>query len=109
MISDSELVALFSALGHAVRLSLWRLLLPYGSNGLPAGNIANQMSLVPSSLSFHLRQMTEAGVLVQRRCSRNMVYAVNFDVLDKIAALQALCLAHSDTESHEGHDITSQR
>jgi ArsR family transcriptional regulator, arsenate/arsenite/antimonite-responsive transcriptional repressor len=88
MISDPELVEVLSALGHAVRLSLWRLLLPHGSNGLPAGDIADQMSLVPSSLSFHLRQMTEAGVLVQRRRSRNVVYAVNFGVLD--TALQAL-------------------
>src|SRR4051812_15294843 len=48
--SESQLVAVLSALGHAVRLSLWRMLLPYGSDGLSAGTIAERMAIIPSSL-----------------------------------------------------------
>src|SRR5690348_7136598 len=72
--SEAQLIAILAALGHAVRLSLWRMLLPYGSDGLSAGTIAERMAFIPSSLSFHLRQMTQAGVLRQRRSSRNIVY-----------------------------------
>jgi len=62
---DDQAVAVFAALGHNVRLRLWRLLLPYGAAGLPAGTIAAHMSIDPSRLSFHLRQMTQAGTLTQ--------------------------------------------
>src|SRR5690349_8748737 len=53
--NDSELVVVLAALGHTVRLSLWRILLPHGAKGLPAGAIADRMAIIPSSLSFHLR------------------------------------------------------
>jgi ArsR family transcriptional regulator len=84
--SDTQLVAVLAALGHGIRLNLWRMLLPFGARGLPAGTIAVQMSIVPSSLSFHLRQMTQAGVLMQRRSSRQIIYAVNQDIIDGLVA-----------------------
>jgi predicted transcriptional regulator len=85
--SDNELVAVLAALGHTVRLSVWRMLLPHGANGLPAGAIAEQMAIIPSSLLFHLRQMTQAGILVQRRSSRHMIYAINPDIMESIPTL----------------------
>ena len=90
--TDPQLAATLAALGHVLRLNLWRLLVPYGSQGLAAGEIAARMSVLPSSLSFHLRQMTHAGVLVQRRASRQVIYAVNLDNVGHIARLLALSL-----------------
>lgn len=72
-----------------MRLKLWRLLLPHGAVGLPAGAIAIRLAIVPSSLSFHLRQMTQAGVLVQRRSSRHIIYSVNFEILPRLQTLFA--------------------
>ncbi len=74
-------VAALAALAHQVRLNVWRLLLPHGSLGLSAGTIAAQLAVAPSSLSFHLLQMTNGHVLVQRRFSRQVIYAINEDVV----------------------------
>jgi ArsR family transcriptional regulator, arsenate/arsenite/antimonite-responsive transcriptional repressor len=100
-----ELVDVLVALGHSVRLSLWRMLLPYGSDGLPAGAIAERMALVPTTLSFHLHRMTQAGVLVQRRSSRNMIYAVNPDAMDGLAALLTPLIAPESALSSQLSDI----
>ena len=83
---DTELnfAIVLAALGHRLRLEVWRMLVPYGLCGLPAGSIAARLAVPPSSLSFHLQQMTQAGILCQRRSSRQIVYAVNRDVLDRL-------------------------
>lgn len=74
-------VAALSALGHMVRLEVWRTLAPHGPIGLSAGVIAERLDVAPSSLSFHLQQMTQGRVLVQRRSSRQVIYAVNHEVM----------------------------
>jgi DNA-binding transcriptional ArsR family regulator len=102
---ESQLIAVLAALGHAVRLSLWRMLLPYGSDGLSAGTIAERMAIIHSSLSFHLRQMTQAGVLRQRRSSRNIVYAVNVDVMDELMTQLALTATSGGRLSQKAGDI----
>lgn len=89
MVDDTQIALALAALGHAMRLKLWRLLLPHGAVGLPAGAIAIRLAIVPSSLSFHLRQMTQAGVLVQRRSSRHIIYSVNFEILPRLQTLFA--------------------
>jgi ArsR family transcriptional regulator len=73
--------AAIAALAHHVRLDVWRLLLPHGSLGLSAGTIAARLAIPPSSLSFHLLQMTQGRVLIQRRFSRQVIYAINEDVV----------------------------
>jgi DNA-binding transcriptional ArsR family regulator len=74
-------LAALAALAHHVRLDVWRLLLPHGSLGLSAGTIATRLAVAPSSLSFHLLQMTNGRVLVQRRFSRQVIYAINEEVV----------------------------
>ena len=83
---DRYAVVVLAELAHAVRLRLWCTLLPHGQLGLSAGSIAAMLDIAPSSLSFHLHQMTYAGVLVQRRSNRRIIYAVNTDVVDALRA-----------------------
>jgi DNA-binding transcriptional ArsR family regulator len=70
-------VALMALLGHRLRMEIWRTLLPYKSAGLSAGAIAVQTDMAPSSLSFHLQQMTKAGLLALRHDGRFIIYCVN--------------------------------
>jgi DNA-binding transcriptional ArsR family regulator len=70
-------VALMALLGHRLRMEIWRTLLPYKSAGLTAGAIAMRTDMVPSSLSFHLQQMTKAGLLALRHDGRFTIYWVN--------------------------------
>ena len=91
-----RVVSVLAALGHRLRLQLWRMLVPHGPRGLSAGSIATQLAVAPSSLSFHLQQMTQAGILMQRRSSRRIIYAVNSEVVDDLCdflASHSLCPA----------------
>ena len=53
-----DAVAALVALGHELRLRVWHTLNQFGPVGLPAGQISTRLSIPPSSLSFHLHQMT---------------------------------------------------
>lgn len=69
-------VAALSALAHEHRLAVYRLLVEAGPDGLPAGTIAERLGTPPSSLTFHLQQMRNAGLVTQRRVSRQIIYAM---------------------------------
>src|SRR5258708_8394679 len=75
MQQEGAIVAL-GALAQATRLQLYRLLLPQGARGMSAGNIAERLGVAPSSLSFHLTNLVEAGLITQKRAGRQLIYAV---------------------------------
>jgi DNA-binding transcriptional ArsR family regulator len=83
---EAQALAALGALGQVTRLQLYRLLAASGPGGLSAGNIAERLGVIPSSLSFHLQHLVLAGLISQRRTGRLMVYAV---VPDTMAALLA--------------------
>lgn len=70
-------LAALSALANETRLDLVRLLVGRGSDGLAAGEIADQLAVSPSRLSFHLSALEQAGLIVSRRASRQIIYAVD--------------------------------
>jgi len=75
-------VAALGALAHDTRLALFRLLVERGPNGLAAGAIAAALGVPSSSLTFHLQQLTHAGLITQRRMSRQLIYAVDFAAMN---------------------------
>ena len=79
-----RIVTALSALGQDTRLELFRLLVQRGPNGLAAGAIAEALGVPPSSLTFHLQQLTHAGLITQRRLSRQLIYAANFETMNDI-------------------------
>jgi ArsR family transcriptional regulator, arsenate/arsenite/antimonite-responsive transcriptional repressor len=70
------------ALAHEHRLAIYRLLVQRGPEGLPAGVIGERVGLVPSSLTFHLQNLQRAGLITQRRESRQLFYAADFTVMN---------------------------
>ncbi|HWB52441.1 MAG TPA: metalloregulator ArsR/SmtB family transcription factor [Stellaceae bacterium] len=81
---ETEALAALGALGQETRLRLYRLLVASGPAGLSAGNIAERLGVIPSSLSFHLQHLVQAGLISQHRTGRLMIYAA---VPDAMAAL----------------------
>jgi len=77
---DAAVVAL-GALAQDIRLEMVSLLVAHGPEGLPAGSIASHLGIAPASLSFHFQQLVRAGLLTQKRRSRNVMYAANFRTL----------------------------
>lgn len=80
---ETAVIAL-AALSHATRLSVFRLLVEAGPDGLAAGDISERMELAPSSLSFHLKALSHARLIVSRQQSRFVIYAANFDAMGEL-------------------------
>jgi ArsR family transcriptional regulator, arsenate/arsenite/antimonite-responsive transcriptional repressor len=82
----TDAVGALAALAHEHRLSLYRLLVERGPDGLPAGAIAERLKIAPSSLTFHLQHMQRVGLIRQRRVSRQLFYAADFSVMNGLVA-----------------------
>ena len=84
---DSKLVVrALGALAHESRLAIFRALVVAGPEGLPAGEIAEQLGLSPSSLSFHLKDLSHAGLVTGRQEGRFIYYTANFDAMSGLIA-----------------------
>jgi DNA-binding transcriptional ArsR family regulator len=79
-------IAALGALAQETRLELFRLLVTCGREGLRAGVIAERLGVQPSSLSFHLAQLTHAGLITQRRLSRQLIYSADYGVMNELLA-----------------------
>jgi DNA-binding transcriptional ArsR family regulator len=79
-------IAALGALAQETRLELFRLLVATGPQGLPAGVIAERLGVQPSSLSFHLAQLTHAGLITQRRLSRQLIYSAEYGAMNELLA-----------------------
>ena len=77
-------IAALGALAQETRLELFRLLVTCGPEGLPAGVIAERLGVQPSSLSFHLAQLTHAGLITQRRLSRQLIYSADYGAMSEL-------------------------
>ncbi|MBI4753981.1 MAG: metalloregulator ArsR/SmtB family transcription factor [Betaproteobacteria bacterium] len=81
-----------AALAQASRLAIFRLLVEAGPRGLNAGAIAERLALPAATLSFHVAQLTRAGLVSARQESRFIYYAADFAAMDQlIAFLTANC------------------
>jgi ArsR family transcriptional regulator len=79
-------IAALGALAQETRLELFRLLVSSGPEGLPAGAIAERLRVQPSSLSFHLAQLSRAGLITQRRLSRQLIYSAEYGAMNALLA-----------------------
>jgi ArsR family transcriptional regulator, arsenate/arsenite/antimonite-responsive transcriptional repressor len=87
------------ALAHEHRLAIYRLLVQRGPEGLSAGSIGEAVGLVPSSLTFHLQNLQRAGLLTQRRESRQLIYSVDFSVMNGLVEyLTENCCGNSSAD-----------
>jgi DNA-binding transcriptional ArsR family regulator len=76
---SQDAVAALSALSQETRLAIFRRLMRAGAKGEAAGAIADALSIPPPTLSFHLKELERAGLIVQRRESRHLIYAVRIE------------------------------
>ena len=70
------------ALAQEHRLAAFRLLVQAGSEGMAAGALAEALGVPNSSLSFHLTQLTNAGLIIQRRASRSLIYSADYAAMN---------------------------
>ena len=72
-------VSALSALAQETRLSIFRLLVTAGPEGIPAGRIGDELEVPPATLSFHLKELSHAGLVTSRQEGRFVYYAANFE------------------------------
>jgi ArsR family transcriptional regulator len=85
--NQKRAIAALGALAQDTRLELFRLLVTCGPEGLPAGVIAERLGVMPSSLSFHLQQLVHAGLITQRRLSRQLIYSAEYGTNERADGL----------------------
>ena len=87
---ESDVVKSLAALAQPVRLQVFRALVVAGPLGMTPSTMAEGLGISSSSLSFHLKELTHAGLITQERASRNLIYRAAFGQMN--ALLQYLTL-----------------
>jgi DNA-binding transcriptional ArsR family regulator len=80
----SDAIAALSALAQGNRLDVFRLLVQAGVNGLAAGRIGEQLGLPLPTLSFHLSQLKQAGLVTVQREGRSLIYAAGYPTMNAL-------------------------
>jgi DNA-binding transcriptional ArsR family regulator len=81
MDTKAALTALAS-LAQESRLAVFRLLVQAGPSGLAANKIAGHLDIAPSSLSFHLKELSHAGLLISKQEGRFVIYSANVEAMN---------------------------
>src|ERR1700688_2291325 len=103
LVKTPQVIEALGALAHEHRLAIFRLLVERGPVGLSAGRIAERVGLVPSSLTFHLQNLRRAGLITQRRESRQLFYSADFTAMNALVGyLTENCCGNSSSECSVG-------
>ena len=81
-----DVLAALAAIAQESRLAVFRLLVQVGPEGLAASKIAEQLDIAPSSLSFHLKELSHADLVVSRQEGRFVIYSANFDTMNGLVS-----------------------
>ena len=81
---ETDVVRSLAALAQEVRLRVFRALVVEGPAGLTPGDLAAQLEVAPNTLSFHLKELTNSGLVTQERNGRNLVYRAAFDQMNAL-------------------------
>jgi ArsR family transcriptional regulator len=82
----SEAIEALGALAQESRLKVFRLLVEAGPEGMTAGSIGEELGLPPATLSFHLAQLSRAGLARSRQEGRFVIYAADFENMNALVA-----------------------
>jgi DNA-binding transcriptional ArsR family regulator len=93
-VNRRQALASFAALSQDTRLGIVRLLVKAGPEGIGAGEIADEIGVSASNLSFHLKELLHAGLVESKRDARAIIYSANYGALrDLIGFLMKDCCA----------------
>jgi ArsR family transcriptional regulator len=79
-------VRALAALAQETRLEVFRLLVQQGPSGLAAGEIASRLGIAPATLSFHLKELSHAGLVTTRQDGRYVFYSADFESMNTLLA-----------------------
>lgn len=83
---EKDVVKALAALAQPVRLRVFRALIVVGQGGLTPGTIAEALGIPAATLSFHLKELVNSGLVTQERASRNLIYRAAYDRMNGLLA-----------------------
>lgn len=90
--NDTEVVKALGALAQESRLRLFRLLVVAGREGATPGQMGEALGIAPTSISFHMKELVNAGLVSQARDGRHVIYRAQIDAMnDLLGFLTANC------------------
>ena len=97
---DIDIAKALAALAQASRLAIFRLLVEAGVAGLPVGVIAGTLGLANATLSFHLKELNHAGLIIASPSGRSIIYSANFATMNHVVGyLTKNCCGGADCSS----------
>lgn len=79
-----EAITALGALASESRLAVYRLLVKRGPEGYTPSELAGRLDIPAPTLSFHLKGLVQAGLVVSRREARNLFYSPNFERMNAL-------------------------
>ena len=105
---SKDVVPALAALAQESRLAAYRMLVQAGPAGLPAGEIAGRLGIPAATASFHLAQLSRAGLIQSRTLGRFVIYSTDFDRMNGLVSFLtdnccggASCAPQKTGEKHE--------
>ena len=94
-----DAIAALSALASEARLAAFRLLVKRGPQGYTPSELTDRLGVPAPTLSFHLKELVQAGLIVSRREGRNLYYSPD---LERMSALVAFLTENCCSLADEG-------
>ncbi|MDP2247459.1 MAG: metalloregulator ArsR/SmtB family transcription factor [Nitrosomonadales bacterium] len=84
--NSQNAVVILACLAQEARLEIFRLLVQNSPDGLAAGEIAKRLDIPASTLSFHLKELSHAGLIKAEQSSRFIYYSTDFKAMNELVA-----------------------
>jgi len=102
-VKSNEAVKTLNALASEARLSVYRLLVKRGPEGYTPSELIKRLELPAPTLSFHLKGLVQAGLIISRREGRNLYYSPSFARMDALVGfLTENCCSLADESCDAG-------
>lgn len=85
-VETKSALAALAALAQDTRLSIFRLLVEQGPQGLPAGEIVERLAVPNATASFHLKELAQANLVTPRQAGRFVFYSANYTTMNGLVA-----------------------
>lgn len=81
---ESSVVRALAALAQPLRLRAFRALIMVGQDGMTPSTMAEGLGVAQNTLSFHLKELTHAGLVTPERARRNIIYRANYNQMSSL-------------------------
>ncbi|QWD62949.1 helix-turn-helix transcriptional regulator [Polynucleobacter sp. MWH-UH25E] len=82
---NTDAISAFLALGQETRLNIFRLIVQKGDVGLKPSQLIEKLGIPNATLSFHLKELLNADLLLVERQSRNLIYRPNAELVEELS------------------------